>query len=335
MITDLELDRVLASWLADGAERAPAEDVAAALREAGRTRQWPRLVPRIGGVRLGWVVRRWWVWAALLLVGVLGALTTTGGGSVRTIDYLRAAPDLKPDAVAFTAMLPAGAPSGVYWRAATYDTYVLDGWTQTAGASVQVRAGEPLLAGSAEAPPADRTIDLRVTIQTDDYRDAALLSPGIPVSVDTDATVRLTRRSRMVRRRGARAPDGNLHRGRRVAVPGRRARHQRHAAPERRPGIPGRDRRAIHGRPRGGDRPRRRGPPRQHQGAGRHRRPVRPRRCHRRRPRRRPVVHVRHGLVGQRLHEPERRRVLRADGARLLPPVRLDDGDPPAGGQPG
>ena len=49
MTSDLDLDRILAAWLAEGPERAPDHDVAAALRRAARTSQ-RRARPRGGSV---------------------------------------------------------------------------------------------------------------------------------------------------------------------------------------------------------------------------------------------------------------------------------------------
>ena len=197
MTTDLELDSVLAAWLADGAERAPDDDVAAALRQVGRTRQ--RRGVRVGRRPLSWLAEeRWWAAAAVVLVAVVATSTLVGSGSVlpaaRSIDVSRfaaAITDPAADEVAFLAQLPADAPETLRWRAATFDSVGLDGWEQSDIATVQVPSGEPLQAAGEEAPPTDLTSPLTVTIETPGTPGNLLLSPGVPVAVDADATVRL------------------------------------------------------------------------------------------------------------------------------------------------
>ncbi len=197
MTTDLELDSVLAAWLADGAERAPDDDVAAALRQVGRTRQ--RRGVRVGRRPLSWLVEeRWWAAATLVLVAVIATSTLVGSGSVlpaaRSIDVSRfaaAITDPAADQVAFLAHLPADAPRSLWWRAATFDSVGLGSWEQSDIATVQVPSGEPLQAAGEEAPSIDLTSPLTVTIETPGTPGNLLLSPGVPVAVDVDATVRL------------------------------------------------------------------------------------------------------------------------------------------------
>ena len=197
MTTDLELDRVLAAWLADGAERAPDDDVATALRQVGRTRQ--RRGVRAGRRPLSWVAEeRWWAAAAIVLVAVVATSTLVGSGSAvpaaRSIDPSRFAAWITDPAageVAFLAQLPADAPETLRWRAATFDSVGLVGWEQSEIATVQVPSGEPLQAAGDEAPSTDLTSPLTVTIETTGTLGNTLLSPGVPVAVDSDATVRL------------------------------------------------------------------------------------------------------------------------------------------------
>ncbi len=197
MTTDLELDRVLAAWLADGADRAPDDDVATALRQVARTRQ--RRGVRAGRRPLSWLAEeRWWAAAAIVLVAVVATSSLVGSGSVlpaaRSIDaslFAAAITDPAADEVAFLAQLPADAPETLWWRAATFDRVGLDAWQQSDIATVQVPSGEPLQAAGEEAPSADLTSPLTVTIEAFGTPGNLLLSPGVPVAVDADATVRL------------------------------------------------------------------------------------------------------------------------------------------------
>jgi transglutaminase-like putative cysteine protease len=196
VITDHDLDRVLATWLAEGTELAPAEDVEVALRRVDRTRQRNRgFASRARGL-LPSVAGRYLLTASLVLVAVVGAWTLFGSASGRIAsasidagDFPWARPDHVADAVAFVALLPPDAPEGIYWRAATYDRFELSGWSQSGVRTERVPSGEPLLGASAEAPIPDQTANLTVTVLPDAYRDGTLVSPGTPVRVDADATV--------------------------------------------------------------------------------------------------------------------------------------------------
>ena len=94
------------------------------------------------------------------------------------------------DGIAFEAAVPSGG-EGFLWRAATYDTFVLGGWEQTGVTSIPVEPGMPLLAGSAEDPPAEITREIKVSVRPDGYHDALLLSPGSPTFLDRRADVLL------------------------------------------------------------------------------------------------------------------------------------------------
>jgi Transglutaminase-like superfamily len=97
--------------------------------------------------------------------------------------------------VAFQAQLPPDAPKDLYWRAATYDRFVLgglSGWDQSNVTRKAVPAGQRLLAGTPEDPPASMTTSLDITIDPDTYRDPALLTPGLPVSTSRQGDVLLT-----------------------------------------------------------------------------------------------------------------------------------------------
>ena len=197
MTTDLELDRVLAAWLADGAERASDDDVATALRQVARIRQ-RRRVPTLGRP-LSWLAdERSWAAVAIVLVAVVAMSSVVGSGSVlparRSIDpslFAAAITDPAADQVAFVAHLPADAPETLRWRAATFDSLGPGGGMQSDIATVKVPSGEPLLAAGEETPATDVTSPLTVTIQTSGTSGSVLLSPGVPLAVDADATVRL------------------------------------------------------------------------------------------------------------------------------------------------
>ena len=95
------------------------------------------------------------------------------------------------DKVAFTATVPKAAQDQ-RWRAATYDAFGLWSWSQTAVTAYPVDAGSPLLADTPEDPSPDLTTSTTVTIRPDAYRDALLLAPGAPVTVDRAANALLT-----------------------------------------------------------------------------------------------------------------------------------------------
>ena len=196
MNTDLELDRILAGWLAEGAERLPEGDLSAALGQVDRTRQRRSVTTRRAPHAALGLAARVSVGVVVALIALSTAWTATrtvpqdvGKASTYTLDARWAAGASTPD-VAFTALVPAGAPQNIYWRAATYDRFDLDHWSQTVESTVGVPAGESLLRGSAEAPPDPLTIPIRATIRPAAFRDGLLLSPGTPVRVDAAASVR-------------------------------------------------------------------------------------------------------------------------------------------------
>jgi transglutaminase-like putative cysteine protease len=108
------------------------------------------------------------------------------GSSARIVDRW-----FSDDGVAFTATVPA-AQVPIYWRAATYDAFVLSGWQQTDITTVPVAAGTPLLSGTAEDPSPDLTTPVKVSVTPDTFVDRSLLSPGTPVAVNTATDVLLT-----------------------------------------------------------------------------------------------------------------------------------------------
>ncbi len=93
--------------------------------------------------------------------------------------------------VAFVAVLPAAEEEAMKWRVRAYDRFELGGWEQTDMRGTDVEAEFPLLAGTPEDPSTDLTREVTVDVQPDDYGQHLLLSPGTPVFVTRDASVRL------------------------------------------------------------------------------------------------------------------------------------------------
>ena len=116
-----------------------------------------------------------------------------GGGGVAFGSSARIAGQWFSDpGVAFTATVPADMPA-FKWRAATYDTFALGGWQQSDLRSVGVASGLPLVSDTGEAPTDGGPYTLyRTTIAPDTFHDSKLLSPGVPVQVNRDATVLLS-----------------------------------------------------------------------------------------------------------------------------------------------
>jgi hypothetical protein len=193
---NFELDRVLAGWLTEGDDRLPADDLSAALGRVERTRQRHPLIARRGPHRAPGLT------PLFSLVGVVAVLALTaslagirngppdlGSASYATLDLEWAAGASAPESVAFTALVPVGAPNDIYWRVATYDRFDLGAWSQTVDTATSVPVGEELLGGSAEDPADTLTMPIRATIRPVGFRDELLISPGTPVRVDVHATV--------------------------------------------------------------------------------------------------------------------------------------------------
>ena len=94
------------------------------------------------------------------------------------------------DEIAFTATVP-DETKGLRWRAATYDTFALKAWVQTAITEVPVPAGALLLGGTPENPVPEFTLDTQITIRPDTYNDPLLLAHGAPTAVTRAANVLL------------------------------------------------------------------------------------------------------------------------------------------------
>ena len=196
MNPDLELDRVLAGWLAEGSDRLPHGDLSAALEEVDHTRQRRLLTTRRGPQAAAGLVARFSVGVVACVLAVTVVVTATrslppdvGSAPTYTLDA-RWAAAAATDGIAFTALLPIGSPQGVYWRAAAYDQFDLDHWRQAVESTVDVPAGTSLLPESGESSLGPSTMPVRATIRPVALRDGLLLSPGTPVRVDVDASVR-------------------------------------------------------------------------------------------------------------------------------------------------
>ncbi|MEW6223437.1 MAG: transglutaminase domain-containing protein [Chloroflexota bacterium] len=116
-----------------------------------------------------------------------------GGGGVSFGDTVRIGGRWYTDSgVAFRANVPDIYAGTLYWRAATYDRFDLGGWSQTGYRDVDVGPDQSLLVGTPEDPNPAMTLEVTVTVTTDTYNDAFVLSPATPVKVGTPTSVRLS-----------------------------------------------------------------------------------------------------------------------------------------------
>ena len=114
-----------------------------------------------------------------------------GGGGVSFGSSARIAPRWFTDGkVSFTALVPPET-EGQKWRAATYDTYEGNAWTQSDVTAVPVEPGQPLLGGLPEEPDPEFTTPVEVEVHPSDFRDTLMLSPGTPTSVSRSANLLL------------------------------------------------------------------------------------------------------------------------------------------------
>ncbi|HEY4190644.1 MAG TPA: transglutaminaseTgpA domain-containing protein [Candidatus Limnocylindrales bacterium] len=93
----------------------------------------------------------------------------------------------------FTAVLPPGEKADdIYWRAITYNQFLLGAWNNSTGDEKDVDAGSPLLDGSEEEldPALSRSIE--VTVRPTSFLSDNLITPGTPVKVNAGAVVSLT-----------------------------------------------------------------------------------------------------------------------------------------------
>lgn len=91
--------------------------------------------------------------------------------------------------LALTIKRPAGDKRPYYWRAITYDRADKFGWGWTESTRSQRPAGEDLLAGSLDAPPAEGAVDVTFTITPAGHRGNYIFSPLTPITIDRDSDV--------------------------------------------------------------------------------------------------------------------------------------------------
>jgi hypothetical protein len=123
-----------------------------------------------------------------LVGGVTGSTKQTGGlfSSAETIRGFWES----GNQVVFTN-LPADG-QGHYWRGAAYDTFDGQTWSQTARQSVDVAAGQNLLAGSADniADPTAGRAPVQIQVTSLDLAGGTLLAPDSPYKVNHPTHVR-------------------------------------------------------------------------------------------------------------------------------------------------
>ena len=92
------------------------------------------------------------------------------------------------EGVAVTIQRPIADDTRYYWRAVAYDEFNLYGWDWSDGTTQAPRvAGEELLTGTLDEPPAEAGTEVTFTVTPGTYRSNWILSPLAPVAVDRDA----------------------------------------------------------------------------------------------------------------------------------------------------
>jgi transglutaminase-like putative cysteine protease len=91
--------------------------------------------------------------------------------------------------LSLTIKRPTGDKRPYYWRVIAYDRADLYGWGWTGADRLQRPAGEELLAGSLDAPPAEGGVEVSFTVTPAAYRGSYVLSPLTPVRIDRNSDV--------------------------------------------------------------------------------------------------------------------------------------------------
>jgi transglutaminase-like putative cysteine protease len=98
------------------------------------------------------------------------------------------------------------------WRAATYDRLVGNRWTRIDTVDVPVAAGQPLLAGTSDAPPAGvATRDVSFVVRGVSGSPGILVAPGTPLTVDRPSRVTLVQRNGETWFGGTRVDGGAIY----------------------------------------------------------------------------------------------------------------------------
>jgi transglutaminase-like putative cysteine protease len=91
--------------------------------------------------------------------------------------------------LAATIEVPATAPTSLYWRAVTYDRFEGTVWSKSATTQLARDADAPLLAETADAVTEEGRIPVTFTVTPEDFRDAVVLSPATPQTIDEPVQV--------------------------------------------------------------------------------------------------------------------------------------------------
>ena len=91
------------------------------------------------------------------------------------------------DALALTIQRNPADDRPYYWRAVAYDQFNLYGWTWSGSLRTPRAAGDDILAGTLDEPPAEGTEEVTFTVTPSGYRSNFAVSPLAPVSIDRDA----------------------------------------------------------------------------------------------------------------------------------------------------
>ena len=88
--------------------------------------------------------------------------------------------------LAVTVQRPVGDDRPYYWRAVAYDRFNLFGWEWTESSRLPREAGQEILTGTLDAPPAAGT-EVTFTVTPDGHRSTFVLSPLAPVAIDRNS----------------------------------------------------------------------------------------------------------------------------------------------------
>ena len=337
MITDRYAEERIRSWLIATAPRHLPDRVLTDTYE--RTRRMAQASS----------VRTWWsrVTRPLPIVFAAGAIAVVvvlvnielgslGGGADRPlgVSFASTAPIsgqwVSANSEAFSVQFAEPEDDNLYWRAAVYDTFELTAWKQTVTAGYDVPMGEEVLGASADRVAETGRREVRFRVFPTSYREPTIVSPQSPSAVDTNVRVAYVGDRKFlaaIDRSGGdpytvtalvpkRIDEEGRSRSTVFVQPGPPTRRRSAGSTSRCPTVPSRRRRR-------GEAPRRH--PCRGRGPGQ---PVR--RCEH--DGRLPAVvgqlQVRRRRPRPRLRGPVHRRVLRPLPARLLPVLRVDDGNP-------